>query len=80
MAGEIRQQRASLERAGALTVRHKLEHLIATEARGGVYPVAGSLKDLAALLGVTHEALYRTLARMEREGVLCRGQEGLRLL
>jgi CRP-like cAMP-binding protein len=28
----------------------------------------GTLKDIAANLGLTHEALYRTLAKMQHDG------------
>ena len=33
---------------------------------GRVFELRGTLKDLAAELGLTHEALYRTLAALER--------------
>jgi len=35
------------------------------------------LRDLAAELGLTHEALYRALARLERSGVLRRAEGAL---
>lgn len=44
----------------------------------GFYPARGTLKDMAAELGLTHEALYRALAFLEQDkrirrdaGVLC---------
>lgn len=39
-----------------------------------------SWKQLASELGLTHEALYRTLARLEREGRLQRNGRGITLL
>jgi DNA-binding MarR family transcriptional regulator len=41
--------------------------------------LAGSLKDLARDLGVTHEALYRTLAKMEKAGEITRDGTALRV-
>lgn len=38
----------------------------------GRYCVQGSLKDIAAELGLTHEALYRALALLERQGSIAR--------
>jgi DNA-binding IclR family transcriptional regulator len=36
--------------------------------------------DLAAEIGLTHEALYRALAALEREGALARTDDGILLL
>ncbi len=46
----------------------------------GVYRAAGSLKDMAAELGLTHEALYRALATLEREGRIARDGGNMRLV
>ena len=35
--------------------------------------IEGTLKDLAAELGLSHEALYRTLAKLEAAGRIRRG-------
>lgn len=37
------------------------------------------IKDIAAELGLTPEALYRTLAQMEREGIITRSQRQIKL-
>ena len=37
----------------------------------------GTLKDMAMELGLTHEALYRTLASLERQGLISRPEGGL---
>lgn len=37
------------------------------------------VKDIAAELGLTPEALYRTLAQMEREGIITRGERQITL-
>jgi CRP-like cAMP-binding protein len=38
----------------------------------GVWQVDGTLKQLAAEIGLTHEALYRALAALERDGAIRR--------
>ena len=40
----------------------------------------GSVKDLAVDLGLSHEALYRTLAAMERENLILRYERSLALV
>jgi CRP/FNR family transcriptional regulator, dissimilatory nitrate respiration regulator len=47
-------------------VKDRVLHLIHTEGKNGSYPVNAGLKSLASELGVTHEALYRTLAALEK--------------
>lgn len=46
----------------------------------GRYAYNGALKDLAAEVGLSHEALYRTLAALERQGLISRPTGGLCLL
>jgi CRP-like cAMP-binding protein len=46
----------------------------------GVYAGDGTLKDMAAELGLTCEALYRALAALEKQGRIARRDGGLRLL
>jgi CRP-like cAMP-binding protein len=46
----------------------------------GRYACAGALKELAAEVGLSHEALYRTLAALERQGLINRPAGGLCLL
>ena len=47
---------------------------------GGIYRAAGTLKDLAAELGLTHEALYRALATLESQGQIYREASLLQVL
>ncbi|WP_162579336.1 helix-turn-helix domain-containing protein [Variovorax sp. PBS-H4] len=58
-----------------------MRHLLVSEGQGDRCEVVlpGTLKDLARDLGLTHEVLYRTLAGLEREGVLERQGATLRL-
>lgn len=46
----------------------------------GHFRVTGTLKDVATELGLTHEALYRTLARLERLKRISRLKDGLCLM
>ena len=47
-----------------------------TGPEGRVARLSGTLLDFAAEIGLTHEALYRTLAALEREGRIARSGRG----
>ncbi len=79
LSSEIRRQRGHAERLALKTVRERLLHLLITQGEDGRLPLPGSKKDLAAELGVSHEALYRTLAMLQREGVLRQDDQALML-
>lgn len=68
---ELKQIRSAPERV--------LQFLRLRCAADGSYAVPGALRDLAAELGLTQEALYRSLATLEREGRLSRHGNALRL-
>jgi CRP-like cAMP-binding protein len=78
---ELRMARARIERLALASVAERVRHFVLTEGRddGCEVALAGSLKDLARDLGVTHEALYRTLTRMEKAGEIIRDGNALRL-
>lgn len=80
LASEIRRQRSNAERLSLKTVRERLLHLLVTQADNGRLPLAGTRKDLAAQLGVSHEALYRCLATLVRDGVVRVDDRALTLL
>jgi len=69
---EVRRLRAQTERLSLKGVQPRLLHLIETEGSRGKLDIGSGLKSLAAQLCVTHEALYRTVARLEREGSVFR--------
>jgi CRP-like cAMP-binding protein len=69
---EVRRLRAQTERLSLKGVEARLLHLIETEGRSGRLAIESGLKSLSAQLGVTHEALYRTVAALERQGRLAR--------
>jgi len=72
---ELKRLRAQCERLSLKGVQSRLLHLIETEGRRGNLPLGPGLKSIAAELGVTHEALYRTVAGLEKQGLL-RRQDG----
>jgi CRP-like cAMP-binding protein len=78
---ELRMARARIERLTLSSIAERVRHFVLTEGRddGCEAALAGSLKDFARDLGVTHEALYRTLARMEKTGEFTRDGNTLRL-
>ncbi len=58
----------------------RIVHYIETEGRGGVLVLEQSRKAWAAELGLSHEALYRTLRRLQADGTLVSaGRGALRL-
>lgn len=80
LAREIRRLRARAERLAMRSVRERIVHYIECEGDGGTLAWPGELKPLAAELGVTHEALYRALARLAADGLLQRTPGSLRLI
>lgn len=74
LASQVQALRA---RAEILSLRTAPERLIAyfrlqMPSAGVVLNVKGTWKQVAAEVGLTHEALYRALARLEREGLIQR--------
>lgn len=72
---ELKRLRGQCERLSLKGVSNRLRHLIETEGQNGRLPLGAGLKSIAAELGVTHEALYRTVAELEKQGLL-RREEG----
>jgi len=63
---EVKRLRLQCERLSMKSVKDRVLHLIHTEGKNSQYQVTTGLKSLAGELGVTHEALYRTLAALEQ--------------
>lgn len=78
--GEVRRLRLHCERLSMKSVKDRVLHLINTEGQNGAYAAATGVKSLAGELGVTHEALYRTLAALEKANVIRRDDRVLSLL
>ena len=69
---ELRRLRAQCERLSIKGVKGRLLHLIETEGESGFLQLRAGLKSLASELAVSHEALYRTVAELEKQQVLRR--------
>ena len=74
---EVKRLRAQCERLSLKGVKERLLHLIETEGSQGRFPLGGGLKSMAAELGVSHEALYRAVAELEKKGALRRRENFL---
>lgn len=79
LARELRRMRVHSERLSLKTARERIVHFIETEGDQGTIELKHSRKDWAAELGLTHEALYRALARMKTSGELMVEQSRLTL-
>jgi len=73
---EVKRLRLHCERLSIKSLKDRVLHLINTEGNNGEYQVITGLKSLAGELGVTHEALYRTIAAIEKTKTI-RREEGL---
>jgi CRP/FNR family transcriptional regulator, dissimilatory nitrate respiration regulator len=70
LAKEVRKLRAQCERLSLHNAADRIIHFIESEGIDGVLTLTQSRKSWAAELGVSHEALYRTLRRMQVDGML----------
>lgn len=80
LSKEIMRLRTQSERLGLKDIRSKLIHLIETEGTQGVLTLQSDYKSMASEIGVTHEALYRAIAILEKEGLLEKHPDSLELL
>lgn len=81
LARQVMSLRTRLEQRNIHSARDRIRHYLTVNvgADGKTIAVPGTLKDLAGELGLTHEALYRTLAAMAAEGEIERRQGAIRL-
>lgn len=70
LAREVRKLRAQCERLSLHGAAERIIHYLESEGMAGAIELNQSRKAWAAELGLTHEALYRTLRRLETEGQL----------
>jgi len=75
---EVRRLRLQCERLSLKTVEARLMHLLETESGESGVPTRAGLKSIAREIGVTHEALYRCVARLEKRGLLYRDERSIR--
>ena len=82
LARQVMALRTRIEQRNIRSARERLRHFLMLNAGadGRSVALAGTLKDLAAELGLTHEALYRTLAALERAGAIRRGKGTITLM
>jgi DeoR/GlpR family transcriptional regulator of sugar metabolism len=57
-----------------------MQYLVLAAGPNGTVGIEGTLKHLAEELGVTHEALYRTLAALETAGLIRRNRGSIVLV
>jgi CRP-like cAMP-binding protein len=76
LARQVMNLRTRLEQRNIRSARERVRHFLKVNAGADRRSVElrGTLKDLAAELGLTHEALYRTLASLQRAGEIKRGK------
>lgn len=81
LARQVMSLRTRVEQRNIRSARERLWHYLSAnaDAAGRQVTLHGTLKDLAAELGLSHEALYRTLAALERSGAI-RREKGCILL
>jgi CRP-like cAMP-binding protein len=79
LSRELRRARAQGERLALKRARERILHYLESEGTDGVVTLTMSRKAWAAELGLTHETLYRTLARLEAERLVIRRGSELRL-
>jgi CRP/FNR family transcriptional regulator, dissimilatory nitrate respiration regulator len=82
LARQVMNMRTSLEQRNIHSARDRIRHYLAVNLGpdGRSVTLPGTLKDLAANLGLTHEALYRTLARMQQDAEIQRHKGKIRVL
>jgi CRP-like cAMP-binding protein len=81
LSSELRRQRASVERLHIKSAEERLKHFILTEGSPwGELHLTGTISELSEIIGINRETLYRTLSKMEKQGILQRKRNIYRLL
>jgi CRP-like cAMP-binding protein len=81
LAHQVMDLRTRIEQRNIRSARERVRHFLTLNAKARrIFELRGTLKDLAAELGLTHEALYRTLAALERSGEIKRNHSKITLL
>jgi CRP-like cAMP-binding protein len=76
LAAEVRKLRAQCERLSLRGAADRITHYIEAEGRDGRLELSQTRKAWAAELGLTHEALYRALAGLQRTGRVTASDRG----
>ncbi|HUA55039.1 MAG TPA: Crp/Fnr family transcriptional regulator [Candidatus Sulfotelmatobacter sp.] len=81
LARQVMTLRTRLEHRNIRPARERiLQHLALAAGDGRTVRLDGTLLDLAAEIGLTHEVLYRNLASLERDGVIERDKDAITLV
>ncbi|CAN5502428.1 Crp/Fnr family transcriptional regulator [soil metagenome] len=82
LARQVMSLRTRLEQRNIHSARDRIRHHLTLNAGsdGCTVKLAGTLKDLAAELGLTHETLYRTLADMAAKGEIERAKRMIKIV
>ena len=82
LARQVMNLRTRIEQRNIRSARDRVWHYLVLNvgADGRTVELRRTLKDVAAEIGLTHEALYRAVARLEREGAIKRSREKITLL
>lgn len=79
LAREVRRLRAQCERLGLRGAAQRVLHYIESEGQDGSLVLNQSRKAWATELGLSHEALYRTLHRLQADGIVALTGPAIRL-
>lgn len=80
VARQLQELRQRLELRNVRAAQDRVRLFLALHADpGGTVTLPGPLQDIAADIGLTREALYRTLATLERKGLIARRGRRIRL-
>jgi len=79
LAYQLQELRARLELRNIRSARDRVLQYLRLRAgiHGRSITIEGQLQDVAAEIGITREALYRTLATLEAEEYLTRTENGI---
>lgn len=82
LAHQVMDLRTRIEQRNIRSARERVRHFlnVNVDEGGRTVTISGTLKDLAAELGLTHEALYRALGKLERAGEIKRTKGKIVLL
>ncbi|HEY6859595.1 MAG TPA: Crp/Fnr family transcriptional regulator [Pseudolabrys sp.] len=82
LARQVMSLRTRIEQRNIRSARERVRHYLVLNAGADSRSVelGGTLKDIAAELGLTHEVLYRTLAALERSGEIKRSRGKITLV
>jgi len=72
LAHQLQEIRARMELRNIRSARERVLRYLRLRVHNRSIAVEGQLQDIAAEIGITREALYRTLAALEAEGCLTR--------